>query len=195
MFFFLIEGCIEDAMLIYSNMINETVLLDPALEKFIGKPVMVCHPLGDPGLKGGLQEIKDELYRRFKAVVRERNGLVYFEPETGATKRPVGSGGRPEPKPEIPMHDVVLRMKLGENERYEKVRWPGEQSRRTVEKNVAELHLKVPNLAPIVGWCMVTTCMVRPNSPPELCEMMQERIRRFCKSAGVDVDGEDGFAE
>src|SRR5207249_1057663 len=97
-------------------------------------------------------------------------------------------------KREIPLHDVVLRVRLKEASRRERARWPGEQSRRALDEDILELNLKVPNLHVVEKWCLGARGSVKAIAPNELREMILATLRDMIESNRVDDEG-DGFTE
>ena len=186
-FFSLLKGRLEDALLIYSNMIDEPIEVDPALDS-ITEPCISFMPFPtQPPYEEGLKEIEYGLLKYAGVVIKRRNGKVYAELKSGPTKAPAGR--RPVHKP---LHDVVLHVPAEKAQQYASSRWPGEQSRKRLKDGTIELHLSVPNLEPLETWLGGTCFKVIAMAPEELRNMIRETLRKIIENH--TRPGEDGFS-
>ncbi|MBA4148149.1 MAG: WYL domain-containing protein [Verrucomicrobia bacterium] len=191
-FFSLLEGRLEDALLIYSNMIDEPIEVDPALDTLTNARVTFIPFPTQPPYAQGLAEIEEALLKQMGVVIRRRDdGKVIAEPKTGPSKGTASR--RPSAKP---LHEIVLHALVGCPNEFTAGRWPGEQSRQRLEDGTLELHLQVPNLDAVVTWLAGTCFEVRAVSPEELRDLLREAGRRIVESHSKrrKPDSDDSFA-
>ncbi|MFN7138125.1 MAG: WYL domain-containing protein [Limisphaerales bacterium] len=182
----------EDALLIYSNMIDEPIEVDPALDTLTDARVTFIPFPTQPPYEEGLAEIEEALLKQMGVVIRRRKGKVIAEPKTGPSKAKVSR--RPSAKPQ---HEVVLHALAGCPNEFIACRWPGEQSRQQLDDGTLELHLQVPNLDPVVTWLGGTGFEIRAIAPEELRGLLREVALKMMEGYRnlQKPDQGDGFAE
>ena len=191
-FFPLLNGRLEDALLIYSNMIDEPIEVDPALETLTEPGITFIPFPTQPPYEEGLAAIEEALLKQVGVVICRRNGKVIAEPKTGPSN--AAFSRRPSAKP---LHEVILHARAGCPPELIASRWPGEQSRQQLEDGTLELHLEVPNLDPVVTWIVGSGCGIRAVAPEGLRELVREVAREMIEKYGEKQkpDSDDAFAE
>lgn len=187
MFFSLLGGKLEDALLIYSNLIDEPIEVDPALDALTEPCIGFMFFRSQLGYKEGLAEIERALLKQIGVVIKRRKGKVIAEPKSGPSK--AKRSGRPSAKP---LHEVILHVPA-HRVHHAYGRWPGEQSRKRLKDGAIELHLKVPNLDPVYTWLAGTTFEVIAMSPPELRQLLRETLLKIVENHGGAQDSDDEF--
>ena len=170
MMFALLEGRLDEALLIYSALANEIVETDPAVEGLADRCLNLASLFQPEGMTD-LEYIEHELSRKLNVVIRPREGKLTAELRSGPTKR---VGERPVEKPK---HRVVVYLEAGARYQMHDLsqRWPGETERQKTVKGNMQVTLEVPNLEMVLRW-LGPGCI--PMEPRELVIMFKDEIEK-----------------
>ncbi len=168
--FSLLEGQLEEALLIYSALAGEEVVMDPALDGLTERCIHLASLFQPEGMTD-MEYIEHELSRKLNVVIRPGDGKLVAELRSGPTKR---VGKRPDEKSK---HRVVVHVETAARYPMRDVsqRWPGETERQKTSKGNVLVTLEVPNLEMVLRW-LGSGCI--PMEPRELVIMFKDQIEK-----------------